>query len=210
MTEQAIVSGGDSQQDASGTAGEGQQGTAPSTQKDVVQYQTYQKVLGEKKKMQEQLGSVQKQLDELLAAQKQAEEQKLAENQEFKKLLDLRTQELEKTSNELNSMRAQHANAQKLDAFLGALGGRVDRKYWGLIDLDQVVLDPESGQVDEMSVTKLVESFRAEHGRLIDTPNSKKLPNEFPKGVQQPGGFRDLSLKEQMAKAAEYIANNRR
>lgn len=205
MSEQIEVTSGDTPQPAGGDAGTDQAATSTAqASKDSVQYDTYKKVLGEKKRMQEQFTKAQEELEQMRAAQKQAEEAKLAENQEYKKLLELRTQELEKTNSELKSMRQSHTNAQKLDAFLSALGGKVDKKYWGLIDIDRVVTDPETGGVDEMSVTKLVEDFRAEHGRLIDTQQSKKLPNEYPK-VTNPGGFESKSLAEQQREIAELL-----
>ena len=130
-----------------------------STSKDTVQYDTYKKVLAEKKRVQEQNASIQQQLDQLLMDQKTAEESKMVENQEYKKLLDLKAEELTKTVSELTSMRSAQANAVKLDAFLNAIGGKVDRKYWGLVDLESIVVDPSTGLVEEMSVTKLVETF---------------------------------------------------
>ena len=181
-----------------------------STSKDTVQYDTYKKVLAEKKRVQEQNASIQQQLDQLLMDQKTAEESKMVENQEYKKLLDLKAEELTKTVSELTSMRSAQANAVKLDAFLNAIGGKVDRKYWGLVDLESIVVDPSTGLVEEMSVTKLVETFRKEHGRLIDTLSaSNQLPNKFPKGTDgKASGFAEKSLTEKQKELAEFLVNN--
>jgi hypothetical protein len=78
-------------------------------------------------------------------------------------------------------LEVQTTNARKLESFLGTLDGKVDRKYWGHINLDSIVIDPDSGQVDEMSVTKEIERFKKEFPEVIRKPSGPGVPNQSPK-----------------------------
>jgi len=176
---------GDHQGDQSGNQPESKPGES-------VSYETHKRLLGEAKRAKEERDRLKAELEAKAAAEREAEEKRLAENQEYKKLLEIREKELNEAKGRLDNMSRAQQDAKKLDAFLTSLDGKVDRKYWGLIDIDKIAFDPESQQVDEMSVKSLVDEFRKEHGILIDSQGgTSRLPNTAPGGT---GGM--ISYKE--------------
>ena len=168
--------------DASGTP----EGSPDQTSQDTVKYETYRKVLSEKKRRDEELSTARDQIATYEADKKTRMETDLAEKEDFKKLLEIRDQELAETRTQLTGLTQQTANSQKLDSFLSSLDGKVDRKYWGHIDLKSIVVDPNSGQVDDMSVTKEIERFKKEYPEVIKTTSGPGVPNASP---QKPVGM---------------------
>jgi hypothetical protein len=50
---------------------------------------------------------------------------------------------------------------------LNKIEGVIDQKYYGLIDLDEVMVNPESGEIDEMSVIKAAQSFKTQYPEVV-------------------------------------------
>lgn len=148
--------------------------SAPKAE-DKVSYETYQKLLGEKKKRDLELTEFKKR-------EKDREEQELKQKEDYKKLLALRDEELEKTRSELAQSKSTLENGAKLQAFLDALDGQVEQQYWGLIDLNQVVLNPETGLPEDVSVKKAALEFKTKYGLVIKQAGSNKMPHDAPKG----------------------------
>jgi len=147
----------------------------PAPKKDSVAYETHVKLLKEKKKLQEELDATQK-------AIKEREEADLRAKEDFKKIAELRETEAKELREKLTTVEARERNGMKLDAFLSSLDGAVDKRFWGHIPLDQIVVDPESGEPDPMSVTKVVEWFRKEYFDIIKKPGQATVPNTAPQG----------------------------
>jgi predicted RNase H-like nuclease (RuvC/YqgF family) len=190
---------GDALQDETGGQPE-----ASEQQKDSVSYDTHRKLLGEKKRVQDELSKLREEIEQFRMSEKSREENELRQKEEWKKLVEIRDSELNETKSQLEKMQSQFRDSRKLDAFLSALGGNVEAKYWGLVDVEKIVIDPESGKIDDMSVTSAVEDFRKEHGRLIDTPNAKHvLPTDSPKPIQVK--HNDLSLKDKLNKLGSIM-----
>lgn len=167
---------------------------------DFVAYDTHRKLLTEKKKLQERLR-------EFESEDQKRREDELLKQQNYKALLENRDEELNKTRGKLQELESQFNNSRKLDSFLNSLGGNVEAKYWSLIDLDKIIFDPETNIIDDMSVTKLVEDFRKEHSRLIDTKdNSPKLPTSAP---ASPNGLdKNVTLKDKLNTLGEILSKN--
>lgn len=159
-------------------------GDSTNTQsKDSVAYDTYRKVLSEKKRRDDEVATLREQVESLQSADKQRTETELKQKEDYKQLLELRDQELAEAKTQLGSLGKQRADASKLDAFLSALDGKVDKKFWHLVNLDKIVVDPESGNVDEMSVTKQVEDFRTSYPEIITVKGLSKMPSQSPRGA---------------------------
>jgi len=169
--------------------------------RDLVAYETYQKAVDEAKKAKERARKLE-------ADAKEREEADLRAKEDYKKIAELREQEAKAAKEELALVKAREQNAVKLDAFLSTLDGKVDRKFWGHINLSQILIDPETGDVDQMSVAKEVDRFRKEYFEIIQKPGQNQLPNAAPQpgGVQQYIAYdewKKLPLKEQKARYAE-------
>lgn len=119
--------------------------------------------------------------------QRQVEEErenKLREQGQFKQLLSQREKELEETRKELEQERGKtkEANdtlleARKLSAFENRLGGRLKNdKYLGFVDTSEIVVNPETNEIDVSTVDSVVKSFLSEHKELVDF-QAGKMPN---------------------------------
>ena len=142
---------------------------------DTVSYESYHKLLGEKKKRDAELAEYRKK-------EKDAEELKLKQSEEWKKLLELREQELQKERDEKTALKTTLEAGSKLQAFLKCIDGQVDQQYWGLVDLDNIVLNPETGLPDETSVKNAALDFQNKFALVIKKQNGISMPNQSPKG----------------------------
>lgn len=163
-----------------------------------------QELLGEKKKVAERLKSLE-------TLQKEKEEKELKEKEDFKTLVQLREEELNKTKSELESERFQRQQGMKLDAFLSILDGKVDSKYWGMIDLEKISVNPDTKQIDQMSVGKAVEEFKKTYPELIKSGNPQVPPANAPTNgeVLTYEKWLTLPVKEQKLRYKEMRANDK-
>lgn len=144
-----------------------------------VSYETYKRVLSEKKKRDEELEKHRIELAEVKRKLKEDEELKLKEKEDYKSLIQIREKELEEARNESKALREEQLQNLKLGSFLKTLGSEVHSKYWGMIDLEQVKLDPD-GKIDQMSITQAVENFKKTYPELIINGRGPKLPADAP------------------------------
>ena len=152
------------------------------TKEDVVAYDSYRRLLGEKKKEQEEKLKLSRELKELRDEKKSREESSLKEQNDWKSLAERRGEELVEKENYIKGVAQDRANAKKLDSFLEAVGSKIDRKFWGLIGLDKILINPDTGDVDEMTVTKQVEAWKKEYPETLGYRGSTaKLPTDSPK-----------------------------
>lgn len=182
---------------------------------DVVAYESYQKVLSEKKNLQAKFGELQGQMNELISSQKAQEEAKLNEAGEFKKLAELKDQKISELQAQIDSVAKERDafkgdlnDTWKLQAFYSKLNGTVKRnEYLSFVDLDGIVIDPETRQVDETSVENVVAKFMENHGDLVQTKKVGSLPSDAPKGVS-PKSFSEMSSGEQSVAMQKILAAN--
>lgn len=167
MSESQVASGSNSEGSA-----EGMEQEVPS--KDSVAYDTYRKVLAEKKKRDAEVKDLSDRLSQYEMTFKQREEEELRRKGELEKILTMRDQELNQTKSKLQEVLEAQTNAVKLTTFLDALGARVPKKYWNMIPLDQMHED-ESGELDRGSVQKAVEFFRREYSEVIPSEAGPKV-----------------------------------
>lgn len=170
---------------ASGGSGDNKDTDTVGQKPSTVTREAYENVLTEKKKLKERL-------DALDADSKKRQESELVEKQEFKKLHEASKAEAEEWKNKFSTLDKDVKEGRKLNAFLQKVPGKVSSEYWSLIDLEKVAMDPETGVVDESSLVKAVKAFEEKHSRLIDKPNSAKLPNDAAKS----GATGKLSYEE--------------
>jgi len=176
--------------------------------KDSVAYETYRKVLGEKKKRDEELAAAKQRLEELERLQKEQEETKLKEKEDFKTLLQLREQELNESKQKLQTLETDINDGKKLNAFLKAINGTVDNHYLSLVDLDKIVIDPNTNMPDENSVMAFAKEFEQTYSKIIDRPSGQKLPNNaasFGNGSLTVEEWTKLPLKEKKARLSEVV-----
>ena len=168
----------------------------PNPTKDSVTYETHRKLLDEKKKIQARL--------EAFEAEKKAKEEEEAKRKgDFETLLRTREEENQTLKAQLKAKEELEVKRRKLAAVLDSIGGEVEPKWFSLIDTSQVVVNPDTGEVDQMTVTKAVENLRKTWPEMIKNPNPARLPADAPKGNTAGKISRDEWLKlsgKEMAK----------
>lgn len=159
-------------------------GSSEIVEKDeVVSYETHRKLLGEKKKRDEENALLKKQLEESQAKEKARMESELKEKEDYKKLLELREAEKKELETKYTQLDSSLKDSAKLSAFLDKLGGSVEKQYWGLVNLDEILIDPNTGSIDEASVKQAASKFEQTYPLVIKKAGSSaKLPNDAAKG----------------------------
>jgi hypothetical protein len=178
------------------------------TRPDTVKYDTYQKVLNEKKRRDEELTETRQKLDALETEKKTRDEQELHAKGELKKLLDIRDKELADSKAKYSNLHTTLETGVKRGSFLNAVNGIVDEQYYSLIDLSQVVIDPATGMPDELSVQKAARDFESKYPLVIKRTSGNGLPNDAAKGGSTSLTYDEwlkLPTKEQKARMKEVI-----
>lgn len=158
--------------------------TAGDQKPQTVSHETYTKVLDEAKKAKAKVAEYERE-------QKKRDEEALTKQGEYKKLAEQREQELKEEREKRVSLETRIADSRKLNAILGSVTGEVPKQYWGLIDTNQIAVDPETGIPDEASVKKAAQAFEKQFPDVVKKPSRGKLPDDVPLG-----GTGKLSYKE--------------
>ena len=157
-------------------------GEASGGQEERVSFTTYKKTLTQLKNMQEKYREKESLLDEFQRKEKEIEQKRLEEQGEYKKLLDMERQKLTKYEQERDQYKNKLITAHKLNAFTEKLPSKISRpEYYKHIDVDSIIIDPETGMVDESSVDNAVNLFIKEHHQLLDTKRVS-MPSDSPNG----------------------------
>lgn len=150
---------------------------------DPLQQEIHRKLLSEKKRVQEERDNLLKFKEErdLLVKEKVEREEALAKKRgDFETLLKSRDEELARIREEKNELSERIANGRKMNAVLEALGSPVDPKWYELIDVSKVVINPETFEVDAMTVAQVTDSLKRKWPEMVST--RKVLPANAPQG----------------------------
>lgn len=148
------------------------------TTKQAVSYETFDKLLNQRKKDREKLDTYEKQLAELSGWKKQIEESESIKKGEYEKILSTYKTENETLKGKLSEVQKSIVDGQKYNAFLDKLPGRLDRnEFLQFVNIEQIAIDPETGVVDEKTVQATVDDFVKNYSKLITPTNSKSLPS---------------------------------
>jgi hypothetical protein len=158
------------------SAGSAQAGQAPET-KDQVSYETHRRLLSEKKELAARLASIE--TERRAAAEKEAREK-----EDFKKMVELRDQELNQLREEYSGLKNQVYHAVKRSTFEEAIGIKIPKQYERLIDYDAIVFDPSTNSVDELSLSKYVDQFKKDFREIMMPQAVPGVSQQAPKGAQ--------------------------
>jgi hypothetical protein len=162
--------------DQTGSAQPTESSASVEQQDDKVAYATYKRVLSEAKKYKELAETLSKQTE-------QEREKKLKEQNEWKTIAELNQQKLDQAQKELEEKNRAIQDGLKFSEFQRHLGGKLKHdSYANHIDFDKIVINPETGRVDEGSVKQVVNEFVKVHSHLVDFGQKGKLPNQAPQG----------------------------
>lgn len=178
MSEEQVSSGNDAE-----TSGQGET-QSNSEHTGTVKYESFQKVLNEKKNVAERLKATEARLAEYERQNKESEERKLKEQGEYKKLLEQRDRELEEIRGSKSELERTILDSMKYQAVLDKIGGKLKhRDYMSHIDVDRVSFDPETKALDFNTVESVANDFLKTHSHLVSFPNAK-LPQDAPQAAE--------------------------
>lgn len=147
---------------------------------DSVQYDTFQRVLRQKKSADEKIAKYEKQLNEIKMREEAEKAEKLKQQQKFEEYSKQLEEKLESERKEKEDYRKSLLDTHKLQAVLDKLPAKPKRsEYLNFINLEQVEIDPETGIVSE-SVEQVANDFISNYGELLDR-QGKGLPNDAPR-----------------------------
>jgi len=183
----------------------------PKQERDSVAYDTYRKVLSEAKKAKAEAEELKKWREEREQAELEQETDLTKKLDYYKSQLTDREQKLKEAEAQRQAFDNERLESTKLAAVLEAVPGSVNRDYWSLFDLNQVTVNPDTGEVDKSSVESLVSGFVKKHQRLIDKPAANHMSANSPNaGVHQGSisveDWQKLPYAEKMKRKADVIS----
>lgn len=142
--------------------------------KSTIAYETHRKLLDEKKKLQAQL-------ETFLAKEKEREETDARKRGDYEALLKAREEELARERAQRQELDERITRGMKLTSVIEALGGQVDQKWFKLIETDEVAINPETGEIDKMTVARVAESLKKQWPEMVQKVT--KFPAQAPQGL---------------------------
>lgn len=169
----------------------------------LVPYDRYSKTVTESKNRLSRIRELESKLTEFESKVTDTERKKLEEQGEYKKLLESeRTQsqtlkqQLAEFQKKLTDFEDREVARRKYSALQKSLGGQIDSKYAALIDFDSIAVDPESGEVDEVSVGRYAETFKKTFPEIVLTQKGTGLPNGKPGAGRDAMGMKKILESE--------------
>ena len=152
--------------------------------KDSVKYDTFQRVLRQKKSLEEKLSAYEKTLEEIKMKDEADQQESLKKQQKFEELSKDLESKLEHERKEKETFKKSWLDTHKLQAVLDKLPSKPKRQeYLSFIDIDKIEIDPETGIVAE-SVEEVANSFLENYGDLLQK-SGKNLPSDAPSSKQK-------------------------
>jgi hypothetical protein len=151
-----------------------------------VSYDTYSKVLDEKKAADRKLQALSTELEQIQAWRKQKEDEELAASKKFEELAKKKDEELAAERKRIADLTASQAKRDKKDAFVTLMGVQPEARWATLIEsqLDKISIDA-NGRPDEASVKTVVDAFRKDFPEAFGKGNVPPPPNGK---AGEPGG----------------------
>lgn len=160
-----------------------------------VPYTKFRDLLDEKKKEQSEKRALADRIAEFEARDKSKEEELARKRGDFDKIIAGKDEELKAAKAELDAGRRRQQEITKLSAFLKTAGADVDQKWLSLVDTKSIILDPTSGEVDQMSVAQTVDNFKKNWPEAFKKPGAT-IPTAAPNGGTTPGKITESAWKK--------------
>lgn len=145
---------------------------------------TNERLLDQSKEWKSKAQKAKEQEEERLKAIEEEKQRELLEKGQYKTLLEQERERAKKLEEEKEeALKAKKTSdetlmeARKLSAFENRLGGKLKNdKYLGFVNTKDIVVDPDTGNIDPSSVDATVKSFLGEHKELVEF-GAGKMPN---------------------------------
>jgi len=162
-----------------------------------IKYSTHKKLLNQHKNLKSEL-------EELREFKQKQEEDQALKRGEFDKILKAREEKIEELSNKLKGIDQENNDRRKLQAFLNKVPGKVKKnEYLSFVDLDSIATDPETGEVDSVTLEREAKKFVENFPDLIVPANNKALPQVGSLNNDRPNVRKSLKTmtREELKKA---------
>lgn len=151
----------------------------------------WDKLLKQRKATQAQNAELKERLAALEAAEQERIESDLAKQNQFKELAEQYKTQLETAKKEKGELESNFLDAHKLNAFREKLPGHIKKsEYYSFVDLDKIIVDPETKEIVEDSVDNLVNKFIGDFPDLYQPKDSKRLPSDAA-NPEKPKGYKE-------------------
>jgi hypothetical protein len=145
---------------------------ADSGKKQSVDYDSFQKLLDQKKKVQAEAA-------ELKAKFEAMERDQKIKNEEYKALYESTLKEKQDAENKYKGLHSARIEDFKINAFMRALPSElISVDYLAHANLDGILYDEETGVINPESVKKVADDFTKKHPQLLKTSKKFHLPND--------------------------------
>lgn len=195
MSDAEQVTSGDTQptsgsEEATLNAGSPEASTATTeTTSDEATYPKHfvDKVMTEKKNATTKVHDLEAKVADYENKEKERHEDYLKKNKKWEDIAKLREVERDESNAKLSTMNERIEGATKFNALLDALPGTVEKQYLPLLEaqLKDIVVNPDTGEPDEVSVRQVADKVRETYGRIFDFGDGAKMPNGAPKPHKQ-------------------------
>lgn len=172
-----------------------------------VKYDTFQRVLRQKKAMEEKLAKFEKLEEERRMKEEASKQERLREQQKYEELSKDLQEKLEQERSAKENFKKSWLDTHKLQAVLDKLPGKPKRQeYLSFIDLDKIEIDEHEGIVAD-TVEEVANSFIENYGELLSRPKSSELPSDAPssKGKLSYEAWSKLPLADKKARLKDVM-----
>jgi len=132
-----------------------------------VSYETHRRLLNEKKILAEKAKKQEEDLAAYRAKEAEIEKKKLEDQGEYQKILKNKEEEVLTLKQKLELRDKEDTDRKKLSACLKSVGVNLHSKFYSLIDFEEVAVNPETGEIDESSVKKVVDQFKTNFPEVV-------------------------------------------
>jgi hypothetical protein len=158
---------------------EGASGATPEGSSQQVSYETFSKLLGQKKSVEAKLKAQDDELAKYRAAEKEKAEAQLRAEKKHDEIIAALKAENEKLAGSLGSVKTEIANSMKRQALEREIGGFAHPEYAKFANLDAIPL-LEDGSLDVEALGKEAARLREQHPHLLKPSQPNNLPNGAP------------------------------
>jgi hypothetical protein len=207
MTVENASGGSENSQTAPGGQSSDSISSGNSDQKNQVAYETFSKLLDEKKALAKKHDDLQRQLDDI-------QKKTLEKENDWKGLFELERKEKETIHNSLLEKESvlkeygeREITAKKFSAFKEKLGTDIDKRYFSLIDLDEVIINPDTGKVEETSAIVAAKKFAETYPEVVKPRVGSRGAFEGQSGSTTGGAITHeqwLAIKDYREKQRQY------
>jgi len=183
--------------------------------KDKVSFESYKKLLDQRKADQLKMKETDERLKAFESEKNSLHEQELLKEKKYEEIIQLKEdarrkaeEALEQSNNTSFELKKELIDGHKLQSVVDVLPGKLKNPaYYNFIDVDSIVIDPETNTIDPNSVAEVANAFLKNHYELIDVKSSKKLPHDAggTHGTLTHAEWLKLPIKEKRTRLKEVV-----